>query len=121
VEQGVDLLITQLFFDNALFYGFLDKIRRRGIVCPVSAGIMPVLNVSQIKRITSLCGACIPEKLHRLMEKYGGVPADMEQAGIEYASEQMNDLLANKVDGIHLYTMNKAAQTRTIMGNVCGN
>ncbi|MDT8900711.1 methylenetetrahydrofolate reductase [NAD(P)H] [Anaeroselena agilis] len=121
VEQGVDLLITQLFFDNATFYGFLDKIRGRGIACPVIAGIMPVLSASQIKRITSLCGSAIPAKLQRLMDKYGGVPADMEKAGIEYASEQIVDLLANKVDGIHLYTMNKAKQTKQIMENIGRN
>ncbi len=118
VEQGVDLLITQLFFDNATFYGFLDRIRGRGIACPVAAGIMPVLSASQIKRITSLCGSAIPAKLQALMDKYGGVPADMEKAGIEYASEQIVDLLANKVDGIHLYTMNKAKQTKQIMANI---
>ncbi len=120
VEQGVDLLVTQLFFDNVLFYTFLEKIRGKGIACPVSAGIMPVLNASQIKRITSLCGAGIPAKLQRLMEKYGSVPADMEKAGIEYASEQIADLLAHKVDGVHLYTMNKARQTKEIMGNIAG-
>lgn len=120
VEEGVDLLVTQLFFDNALFYAFLDRIRRRGIACPVAAGIMPVLNVSQIKRITSLCGASIPAKLSRLMERYGGVPADMEKAGIEYAAEQIVDLLAHGVDGIHLYTMNKAAQAKKIMDNIAG-
>ncbi len=118
VEQGVDLLITQLFFDNAVFYGFMDKIRARGIKCPVAAGIMPVLSASQIKRITSLCGAGIPAKLQRLMDKYGAVPADMEKAGIEYASEQIVDLLAHGTDGIHLYTMNKAKQTRRIMENI---
>ncbi len=118
VEQGVDLLITQLFFDNAYFYNFMDKIRRQGIACPVAAGIMPVLSASQIKRITSLCGSAIPAKLTALMDKYGAVPADMEKAGIEYASEQIIDLLANKVDGIHLYTMNKAKQTKQIMENI---
>lgn len=118
VEQGVDLLVTQLFFDNEIFYRFLDKVRGRGIGCPVAAGVMPVLNVSQIKRITSLCGTSIPAKLARVMEKYGAVPADMEKAGIEYASGQMRDLLANGVDGIHLYTMNKAVQTKLIMDNV---
>jgi methylenetetrahydrofolate reductase (NADPH) len=118
VEQGVDLLITQLFFDNDVFYGFMDKIRARGIACPVAAGIMPVLSASQIKRITSLCGAGIPAKLQRLMDKYGAVPADMEKAGIEYASEQIVDLLAHGTDGIHLYTMNKAKQTRQIMENI---
>lgn len=121
VAQGVDLLITQLFFDNALFYAFLEKVRRRGIACPVAAGIMPVLSASQIKRITSLCGASIPAGLQRIMDRYGAVPADMEKAGIEYASAQILDLLAHKTDGIHLYTMNKARQTREIMNNIAGS
>ncbi len=120
VAQGVDLLITQLFFDNALFYAFMEKVRRAGIACPVAAGIMPVLSASQIKRITSLCGASIPAGLQRIMDRYGASPADMEKAGIEYASAQILDLLANKVDGIHLYTMNKAKQTKAIMDNIAG-
>ncbi|MDR3561709.1 MAG: methylenetetrahydrofolate reductase [NAD(P)H] [Negativicutes bacterium] len=118
VDQGVDLLVTQLFFDNRYFYAFRDKLASRGIACPMSAGIMPVLNAAQIKRITSLCGAAIPDELSRIMTKYGGFPAEMEKAGLDYACRQMRDLLDNKVDGIHLYTMNKAQQTRTIMHNL---
>jgi methylenetetrahydrofolate reductase (NADPH) len=118
VDQGVDLLVTQLFFDNDYFYAFREKVRNRGINCPISTGIMPVLNVAQIKRITSLCGARIPQKLVRIMEKFGANPADMEKAGIEYASEQIINLIENKVDGIHLYTMNKATQTKKIMANI---
>lgn len=118
VDEGVDFLITQLFFDNSRFYEFLEKAQAKGIACPVAVGIMPVLNVSQIKRITSLCGASIPAKLTRVMEKYGGVAADMEKAGIEYACEQIADLLSNQVDGIHLYTMNKAGQTKSIVNSL---
>lgn len=118
VEQGVDLLITQLFFDNTLFYTFREKLAQRGIDCPMSAGVMPVLSASQIKRITSMCGSSIPAELARIMEKYGAVPADMEKAGMDYASRQIIDLLENKVDGIHFYTMNKAAQTKKIMDNI---
>ncbi|HMM21732.1 MAG TPA: methylenetetrahydrofolate reductase [NAD(P)H] [Selenomonadales bacterium] len=119
-DAGVDLLITQLFFDNGLFYAFLEKARRKGINCPVSTGIMPVLNAGQIKRLTALCGASIPTKLTGLMEKYGGNPADMEKAGIEYACQQIYDLVRNKVDGIHICTMNKAEQTKEIMANLQG-
>lgn len=118
VDQGVDLLITQLFFDNTYFYSFREKIARKGINCPISAGIMPVLNAAQIKRITSLCGSAIPGELAGIMAKYGETPADMQKAGLDYACRQMQDLLENKVDGIHLYTMNKAKQTRTIMNNL---
>jgi methylenetetrahydrofolate reductase (NADPH) len=118
VDQGVDLLVTQLFFDNSFFYTFRDKLAARGIGCPLSAGIMPVLSASQIKRITSLCGSAVPDELARIMARYGAVPAEMEKAGLDYACRQMRDLLDNKVDGIHLYTMNKARQTRTIMDNL---
>ncbi|MCX7781549.1 MAG: methylenetetrahydrofolate reductase [NAD(P)H] [Negativicutes bacterium] len=117
-NQGVDLLITQLFFDNDFFYRFRERAEAKGVHCPIAAGIMPVLNVQQIKRITSLCGASIPEKLAKLMDRYGGVPSDMVKAGMEYACEQIVDLLENKVAGIHLYTMNKAEQTKQIIRQV---
>ncbi|VBB08685.1 5 10-methylenetetrahydrofolate reductase [Lucifera butyrica] len=115
VDQGVDFLITQLFFDNNIFFTFLDKARAQGIYCPVVVGIMPVLNAAQIKRMTSLCGASVPDGLQRILEKYANSAADMEKAGIEYACRQINNLLENHADGIHLYTMNKAEQARIIM------
>lgn len=118
VDQGVDFLITQLFFNNNLFYKFRDKALTLGIDCPIAVGIMPVLNVSQIKRITTLCGASIPDKLIKIMDKYGAVAGDMEKAGIEYACEQIDDLISNKVAGIHLYTMNKAEQTKSIVSTL---
>jgi methylenetetrahydrofolate reductase (NADPH) len=120
VDQGVDLLITQLFFDNTYFYTFREKVLQQGITCPITIGIMPVLNVAQIKRMTTLCGASIPAALTRIMEKYGNVPAEMEKAGIDYACRQIEDLLENKVDGIHLCTMNKAEQTKTIVRSLHG-
>jgi methylenetetrahydrofolate reductase (NADPH) len=115
VDQGVSLLITQLFFDNTVFHAFKNKAAEQGVACAIAAGVMPVLNVSQIKRITTLCGASIPERLIRIMDKYGSIPSEMEKAGIEYACEQIIDLMENQVDGIHLYTMNKAAQTKEIL------
>lgn len=115
VAAGASLLITQLFFDNAMFYRMLEQIRALGVSCPVAAGIMPVLNASQIRRITSLCGATIPAGLSALLQKYGDKPAEMEQAGIDYACEQIADLVSQGVDGIHLYTMNKPKQTKTIL------
>lgn len=118
VDKGVDFLITQLFFNNELYYAFREKAEVKGIRCPIAVGIMPVLNVSQIKRITSMCGATIPDKLAKIMERYGAVAADMEKAGIEYACEQIEDLLSNKVSGVHLYTMNKAEQTKNIVSSL---
>lgn len=115
IARGVSLLITQLFFDNALFYRFLAAVRARGITVPVTAGIMPVFNAAQIKRITTLCGATIPPALARLLVRYGDDPAALSEAGIEYACAQINDLLAHGVDGIHLYTMNKVGPISRIV------
>lgn len=117
VDKGVDFLITQLFFDNRLFYDFLDKAASLNINCPVSPGIMPIFKAEQIKRITSLCGASIPAKLVIMMDKYQHNPEDMRKAGIEYASRQIKDLIDNGADGIHICTMNRPASTREILKN----
>jgi methylenetetrahydrofolate reductase (NADPH) len=90
----------------------LDKL---GIHCPVTAGIMPVLNAAQVKRMTELCGASIPSGLAELLYKFGDCPADMEKAGIEYACGQIVDLVGHGVAGIHLYSMNKPRQTGEIL------
>ncbi|HEX3011643.1 MAG TPA: methylenetetrahydrofolate reductase [NAD(P)H] [Syntrophomonadaceae bacterium] len=117
VDLGVDFLITQLFFDNRVYYEFLDKCRRIGINCPIIPGIMPVLNARQIRHIIYLCGASMPAKMLILVDKYENRPDDMEKAGIEYASQQVNDLLQSGVPGVHLYTMNKPDQITTIVRN----
>jgi methylenetetrahydrofolate reductase (NADPH) len=118
VQMGVDFLITQLFYDNRVFYNFKENLLRLGINIPVSAGIMPVLNAGQIKRMVYLSGASTPAKLLLLFDKYETHPEDFQKAGLEYAIEQINDLAANGVEGIHLYTMNRAEQTRFIMENI---
>ena len=118
VDCGVDFLISQLFFDNNIFFNFLDKVRKLGISCPVSAGIMPIYNSNMIKRITLMCGASIPRKLMRILNKYDGNADSLEKAGIEYAIKQIDELIKNKVDGIHLYTMNKAEQAISIIQNI---
>ena len=116
-DSGVDFLITQLFFDNRIFYDFCEKAEKSGIKCPVIPGIMPILNANQIKHIISMCGASIPAKLLNIVNKYEKNQADMEKAGIEYASQQIEDLRDSKVVGIHLYTMNKAEQITQIVKN----
>jgi len=115
VDSGTDFLITQIFFDNKVLYAFLDRIRQVDIKVPVCAGIMPLLNSRQVARIHGLCGASIPKPLQAIIEKYENSPSDFEKAGIEYACSQITDLVANKVDGIHLYTMNKLEQSKTII------
>lgn len=118
VDKGVDFLITQLFFDNELFYRFMDEIDIAGINVPVSAGIMPVLNKNQILRITKLSGCCIPPKFQRILDRYENNPAALKEAGEAYAIEQIIDLMAWGVRGIHLYTMNKPDTARRIIGNI---
>jgi len=117
VDIGVDFLVTQLFFENKIFYDFLDKTSAIGIDCPITAGIMPVFKASQIIRIASLCGASIPAKLVLLMDKYRETPDDMQKAGIEYANIQIRDLIDNGVDGIHLMTMNRPKLSKQILEN----
>lgn len=117
VDTGVDLLVTQLFFDNRLFYDFLDKLDSLNIKCPVTPGIMPIFRADQIKRITALCGASLPAKLVVMMDKYGDNQDDMRKAGIEYASNQIRDLVDNGVDGIHLLTMNRPKSSKEILTN----
>lgn len=117
-ESGVDFMNTQLFFDNSCFYSFMDKIRKSGINCPVSAGIMPIYNTSLIKKMTIMCGASIPKKLVSMLNKYDNNPEDLTKAGIEYAVVQITDLIKNGVQGIHLYTMNKSNLVREIVEKV---
>lgn len=118
VDMGADFLITQLFFDNELFYRFMDAIDLAGIEVPVSAGIMPVLNKNQILRITKLSGCELPPKFMRILDRYEHNPEALKEAGEAYAIEQIIDLMAWGVRGIHLYTMNKPDTARRIIGNI---
>lgn len=117
VAAGVDFLLTQLYFDNRVFYNFMDNLERLGIKVPVSAGIMPVLNANQIRRMVYLSGASIPPQLLKILEEYGDDNEAFEKAGIEYAIRQIDDLLDNGVAGIHFCTMNRVEQTRQIISN----
>ena len=117
VEAGVDFLVTQLFLDNRFFYDFMERIRQAGIEAPVSAGIMPILN-SNINRIISLSKATVPKELSVIIAKYSDNPIDMEKAGMDFAIKQIEDLIHNGVDGIHLYTMNRANQSRCIFEQI---
>lgn len=106
VEAGADHLITQLFFNNNFFYNFLNKVEQKNINLPIQAGIMPVTNKKQIERVVSLCGATLPEKFIRIINKYEHDPEALRDAGIAYAIDQIVDLVSTGVRGIHLYTMN---------------
>lgn len=115
VEAGVDFLITQLFFDNRIYFDFIDRIASLGIKCPVIPGIMPVFKAEQIKPMAMRSGVSIPARLVLIMDKYSGNPDDMRKAGVEYAAEQIRDLVENGVPGVHLYTMNRPKSTGEIL------
>ncbi|MBR6005333.1 MAG: methylenetetrahydrofolate reductase [Clostridia bacterium] len=107
VDAGCDFLTTQMFFDNNIFYNFLYKIRSAGIEVPVVAGIMPVANLRNVKRSCELSGTELPYRFKQIIDRFGSNPDAMKQAGIAYATEQIIDLIANGVNNIHIYTMNK--------------
>lgn len=120
VEAGASHLISQLFFDNSAFYEFREKTAIAGINVPIEAGIMPVVNKNQIERMVTTCGASLPRKFVRIMQKYENNPDALRDAGIAYAVNQIVDLVASGVDGIHLYTMNNAYVARKISEAVSG-
>ncbi|HEF7339729.1 TPA: methylenetetrahydrofolate reductase, partial [Campylobacter jejuni] len=108
VNAGTDKLITQLFYDNEDFYTFKQNCALAGIDIPIYAGIMPITNKRQVLKISQLCGAKIPPKFVKILEKYENNTLALEDAGIAYACDQIVDLITSGVDGIHLYTMNKS-------------
>ncbi len=108
VDAGAAFVTTQLFFDNATYYRFVDQCRARGITVPIVPGIMPVLSLKQIKRFTEMCGASLPERLSKRLEAAGDAPEIVESVGNEWAVTQIRDLLAHDAPGYHLYIMNRA-------------
>lgn len=107
VDAGLSFLTTQMFFDNKLYYGFLDDIKKAGIFVPVVPGIMPITNIRQIERSVALSGSFVPKELMDLADKFGQNADDMKRAGIEFAEKQIEDLFKNGVKNVHVYTMNK--------------
>ena len=118
VDAGAQHLVSQLFFDNEDFFRFLERARIAGINVPIEAGIMPVLSQNSIRRMVSMCGASMPRKLTRILAKYGDHPEALREAGIAYAIDQISDLIAGGVDGIHLYTMNNPDVARRIAESI---
>ncbi len=114
VDAGAQHLVSQLFFDNEDFFRFLERCRAAGIDVPIEAGVMPVLSKSSIQRMVSMCGASMPRKLTRILARYGDHPKALREAGIAYAIDQIADLIAGGVDGVHLYTMNQPDVARQI-------
>lgn len=120
VVAGADHLITQLFFDNSFFWNFREEVAKKGINVPIEAGIMPVVNKKQIERMVTTCGASLPQKFVKIMQKYEHNPDALRDAGIAYAIDQIIDLAAGEVDGIHLYTMNNPYVAQKITEAVSG-
>lgn len=114
-DAGVDFLITQLFFDNDAYFNFVARARKAGIGVPIIPGIMPITNVDQIRRFTDMCGASLPETLIKEMDRFKDNADAMLSQGVAYATAQCLDLLQRGAPGIHFYTLNKSAATRTIL------
>lgn len=118
VDAGAEFLTTQMFFDNNLLYNFLYKIREAGITVPVIPGIMPITNAKQVEKAIMLSGSFMPQRFKSLVDKFGGDPAAMKQAGIAYATDQIIDLYANGITNVHVYSMNKPDVAAKIMDNL---
>lgn len=118
VDSGCDYLVTQMFFDNSIFYNFLYKAREAGIQVPILPGIMPITRGSMVSRAAKLSGTNVPARLRQIVDVFGDNPAAMMQAGIAYATEQIVDLLANGVNHIHVYSMNKPMVAAKILQNI---
>ncbi len=108
VDAGADFVTTQLFFDNASYYRFVERCRKAGITVPVVPGIMPVLSLKQIQRFTAMCGTTLPATLVRRLEAAGETAEIVESVGIDWALTQIRDLLAQGAPGYHLYILNRA-------------
>lgn len=119
-DSGCDFLTTQMFFDNNIMYNFLYRAQKEGINIPIVAGIMPVTNVKQVERSCALSGTYLPRRFKMIVDRFGDNPESMAKAGIAYATEQIIDLIANGVDFIHVYSMNKPEIAEKINENLKG-
>ena len=118
VDVGCEFLTTQMFFDNNIFYNFLFKAREAGITVPVIPGIMPITRANQVANAVSLSGCNVPERFKSIVDRFGDNPKAMQQAGIAYATDQIIDLIANGINNIHVYSMNKPEVAKGIMDNL---
>lgn len=118
VDAGCQFLTTQMFFDNNILYNFLFRLLKHGIDVPVIAGIMPITNEKQVRRVFTLSGAVVPPRFRAIVDRFGDNPPAMRQAGIAYATEQIIDLIANGVSHVHIYTMNQPDIAGSIIKNL---
>jgi methylenetetrahydrofolate reductase (NADPH) len=115
VDAGLDFVVTQLFFDNAFYFDFVERARRAGINIPIVPGIMPITNYEQVQRFTRMCGATVPMRLGLQLERVKDQPEALVQLGVAHATVQCMELLSRGVPGIHFYTLNKSPATRMIV------
>ena len=115
VEAGARFLVTQLFFDNAYYWDFVERARAIGVDVPIIPGIMPIANAQQVRRFTEMCGATIPGSLLRELEARSDQPEAVTDFGVAYATLQCADLLRGGAPGIHFYTLNRSPATRAIL------
>ncbi len=115
VDAGAEFLITQLFFDNASYFTFVQRAREAGIMVPIVPGIMPITNVEQIERFTKLCGAVIPAGLQQALDLRRGNDRAVQDFGVAYATLQCAELLRKGAPGIHFYTLNRSTATASIL------
>jgi len=116
VDAGLDFVVTQLFFDNAFYFDFVERARRAGINIPIVPGIMPITNYEQLTRFVRMCGATVPMRLQLQLERVKDQPEALVQLGVAHATVQCMELLARGVPGLHFYTLNKSPATRMIVG-----
>ena len=118
IDAGCQYLITQMFFDNNIHYKFLYKTREKGIFCPIIPGIMPITNAKQVERAIKLSGTIMPPRFLSIVDRFGDDKEAMAQAGIAYATDQIIDLIANGINHIHVYSMNKPEVAQKILENL---
>ena len=118
VESGCEYLTTQMFFDNNIFFNFMYRIREAGITVPVIPGIMPITKRAQVKNAVKLSGCNVPERFKNIVDRFGDTESAMSQAGVAYATDQIIDLIANGVNHIHIYSMNKPEIAKAIQDNL---
>lgn len=118
VELGANFLITQIFFDNAHYFDFVERAHAAGIDVPIVPGIMPITNTAQIERFTTMCGSTIPKDLEERLRRAAEEPGAVMAAGLERAIEQCRELLDRGAPGLHFYTLNKSDATRSVLAAV---
>lgn len=118
IDAGADVIFTQLFFNNDIFFRYVELVRNAGIEIPIVTGIMPIVNYKQITKMTNLANISIPDSLQNKIEKFKDNPNDMREMGIDFASYQCQQLTDAEVSGLHFYTLNKAYSVNKILDNI---